>query len=201
MDISQIVSYTSCGSTKERATGEKLCEAKFRESSDKTVSCRWCKHRGTILLNPSDPDESERKFTCKRHGFDFRLKIGELSKYVCDEYIDNEVITDGFKAFADATKKETHEGIEKGKSKKHTLASNIGTCLVFVLIGCVIAFVGTFLVLGALELLSAFSLGLFSFEVKNDWHICGIAAAIGAGLGFLLGLLVNKVDNSEKNSE
>lgn len=54
--------------------------------------------------------------------------------------------------------------------------------------------------LDALELLSAFSLGLFSFEIENDWHICGIAAAIGAGLGFLFGLLASKADNSEEKS-
>ena len=67
-----------------------LNKVRFRENvnMDSAKKCKWCDYHQVQLLDPSDPDNSERIFYCNYCSFVFQgtKSALDLTQFVCDQY-------------------------------------------------------------------------------------------------------------------
>lgn len=85
----------SCNALSKRSLSHKLHSANFGKVKENTAdSCHWCEHHEVILLDKTDPDNSERLFYCNYFPFKFKGTDSptDLCQFTCDYYKSDGII-------------------------------------------------------------------------------------------------------------
>jgi hypothetical protein len=104
----RVVILKSAGSINDLK--ERLNRIHFRSvtANDESVgNCEWCEHHRVQLLNPSDPDNSEREFYCSYCSFMFQGVEWalDLTHFTCDCFTEDKLFQEAFKPYSNPRSK------------------------------------------------------------------------------------------------